>query len=80
LKACAILVISLSNERVKMNLQTYADKVIVEHEHTQVNVYLENIDLCDVLAQFSTEEVLKSLVANDNYSDIVDFVNRSDDE
>jgi hypothetical protein len=59
-----------------MNLQFYADKVIVEAESETSNVYAENVDASLIYGQFNLTEVLEFFANNDQFSEIHEFVQK----
>ena len=62
-----------------MNLQVYAESVNVEHESNDLNVSLDGVDVSLLLGQFSSEQLLEH-VAADDYAAIVNYVASQHDE
>lgn len=44
-----------------MNIQIYADKVDIESEPTALNVYLQGVDVSQIISELNAEEVLEAL-------------------
>lgn len=57
-----------------MDIQIYSNDIRIEAENEQSNVTLRNVDLALFMGQFNVKEVLEAIMANDGYSEIVDFV------
>lgn len=62
-------------------IQIYAANIMIDAQDTRTSrVTLTGIDTDDVLANFSTEEILESLIAQDKFSELTDLVTKSMNE
>jgi len=63
-------------------INVYADKINVSTIGQQVGATVVNVDLGQLLQEFSIQEVLEAIKDNDHFSDMVDFVTKElkDDE
>ena len=57
-----------------MNIQLRASKVTIEHEHTDNNLYLEGVDINNLVGEVSTKELLDAIVENNDLGVVVDYV------
>ena len=53
-----------------VDIQLYSDKAIIEAEHGTFNATLMGVDIADITAQLSVEDILETL----DFSDVHDWV------
>ena len=61
-----------------MNVQVYAQKIKVDAERDSMNVYLEGVDLDQLVGEFSTKDLLDAISVK-NFSDIVEYIAKVED-
>lgn len=57
-----------------MNIQFYAEKVVIEAESNVSRVFATNVDMDELIGQMNIEEVLESIKANGGYEEVVKWL------